>query len=248
MAPSKTFIIAECGINHNGVFDTAVAQIAHAKKAGADAVKFQMYDPKEQAKGVQDQTIVDALDECHISTADMVRLKEMADCIGIEFMCTPFQWKYVDFVDKLVKRHKIGSGQVKGGFGLVGAAAATEKPLIISTGMVDDDELQNALAGAKHPLTGKDPDITLLYCVSKYPTPDHNINFGRMKDLADKFGRSVGFSDHTVGIFASVAAVANGASVIEKHFTTDRSLGGPDQVCSLEPHEFAVMVREIRRL
>lgn len=237
-----TFIIAECGINHGGDFTNAVAQIGYAKHAGANAVKFQLYKAEEQIYSGMDPQLRAVLHRCEFTPDDIKRLSYIAATIGIEFICTPFSREYAEFLGRLdVTRFKIGSGQITKSM-LLQQVDCFEKPVILSTGMGTEADIRAALIDLKR------CDVTLLYCISKYPTPDHLVSIEDMIDLGQRYEKPVGFSDHTAGIWASVAAAARGATVIEKHFTTSRDLGGPDQCCSLEPHEFAHMVHEIRAL
>lgn len=228
------FIIAEAGINHCGSLDRALKMIDIALDAGADAVKFQSFTA--DALGY-DEKLTAFLRSVQLSKDDHEKLKLKADKLGIEFMSTPFSEEWVDFLVELgVKRLKISSGKVMDR-AFVRYARATGLPLIVSNGMTNEREFLNSA----------DYDDTALYCVSQYPTPLHKIDFRKLVKLADYF-KAVGFSDHTQGIAASVIAAAFGAEVIEKHFTLDRRLAGPDQICSIEPNELNEMVAEIRSI
>ena len=244
----RPFIIAEAGVNHNGSMNNAAALIAWAKWAGADAVKFQHYDAGEQVQRYTDSGEINddlesALYDCEFSIDQMVTLKQIADGVGIEFMCTPFNAIKARELDdaKLLKRFKIGSGQIAE-IGMIDMISESGLPTILSLGRTNDEWTARALGSL---LT---VEVTLLYCISKYPTPDIDVKLREISKLETQWGKPVGFSDHTIGIWASVAAAMAGACVIEKHFTTDRGLAGPDHKCSLEPAEFKHMVDQIRAM
>ena len=227
-------IIAEAGINHCGSLDRALKMVEAAADAGANVIKFQSFTADKLG---YDEKLTAFLKGVELSKDDHHKLKLKADKCKIEFMSTPFSAEWVDFLVRLgVKRLKISSGKVKDK-AFVDYARATDLPLIISNGMTNEDEFLDAAAYVN----------TALYCVSQYPTPLHKIDFRKITRLKDFF-LNVGFSDHTQGIAASVIAAASGAAVIEKHFTLDRRLAGPDQICSVEPDELKQMVLEIRQI
>ena len=227
-------IIAEAGINHCGSLDRALKMVEVAADAGANVIKFQSFTADKLG---YDEKLTAFLKGVELSKDDHHKLKLKADKCKIEFMSTPFSTEWVDFLVRLgVKRLKISSGKVKDK-AFVDYARATDLPLIISNGMTNEDEFLDAAAYVD----------TALYCVSQYPTPLHKIDFRKITRLKDFF-LNVGFSDHTQGIEASVIAAASGAAVIEKHFTLDRRLSGPDQICSVEPDELKQMVLEIRQI
>jgi sialic acid synthase SpsE len=227
-------IIAEAGINHCGSLDRALKMVEVAADAGANVVKFQSFTADKLG---YDEKLTAFLRGVELSKDDHNKLKIKADKCGIEFMSTPFSEEWVDFLVWLgVKRLKISSGKVKDK-AFVDYARATDLPLIISNGMIDEADF----------LTSTHFVNTALYCVSQYPTPFHKIDFRKLAKLKELF-LNAGFSDHTQGIAASVIAAASGAVVIEKHFTLDRRLAGPDQICSLEPDELKQMVAEIRQI
>jgi N,N'-diacetyllegionaminate synthase len=228
-------IIAEAGINHLGSLDRALKMVEAAADAGADVVKFQSFTADNLG---YDEKLTAFLRNVQLSKDDHWKLKAKADKLGIEFMSTPFSREWVDFLVELgVKRLKISSGKAKDREFVRYARDALARPLIISNGMTGEHEFQYSAAYLD----------TVLYCVSEYPTPLHKIDFRKLIELRDFF-ETVGFSDHTQGIAASVIAAASGAEVIEKHFTLDRKLAGPDQICSLEPDELKQMVAEIRAI
>ena len=227
-------IIAEAGINHCGSLDRALKMVEAAADAGANVIKFQSFTADKLG---YDEKLTAFLKGVELSKDDHHKLKLKADKCKIEFMSTPFSAEWVDFLVRLgVKRLKISSGKVKDK-AFVDYARATDLPLIISNGMCTPEELAAITT----------PRMTVLYCVSQYPTPLHKVDFRKMMALKNNY-YNYGFSDHTQGIAASVIAAASGAVVIEKHFTLDRRLAGPDQICSIEPDELKQMVLEIRQI
>jgi N,N'-diacetyllegionaminate synthase len=227
-------IIAEAGINHCGSLDRALKMVEVAADAGANVIKFQSFTADKLG---YDEKLTAFLKGVELSKDDHHKLKLKADKCKIEFMSTPFSAEWVDFLVRLgVKRLKISSGKVKDK-AFVDYARATDLPLIISNGMCTPEELAAITT----------PRMTVLYCVSQYPTPLHKVDFRKMMALKNNY-YNYGFSDHTQGIAASVIAAASGAAVIEKHFTLDRRLSGPDQICSVEPDELKQMVLEIRQI
>jgi N,N'-diacetyllegionaminate synthase len=227
-------IIAEAGINHCGSLDRALKMVEVAADAGANVIKFQSFTADKLG---YDEKLTAFLKGVELSKDDHHKLKLKADKCKIEFMSTPFSAEWVDFLVRLgVKRLKISSGKVKDK-AFVDYARATDLPLIISNGMCTPEELAAITT----------PRMTVLYCVSQYPTPLHKVDFRKMMALKNNY-YNYGFSDHTQGIAASVIAAASGAVVIEKHFTLDRRLAGPDQICSVEPDELKQMVLEIRQI
>lgn len=229
----SVFVIAEAGINACGSLVRALRMVEVAHECGADAVKFQSFDVDKL--GYADAELNALLRDVRLSKDDHVKLKRRADEIGIEFMSTPFDTDWCDFlVDLGVKRLKISSGKVMDS-AFVSHLRAAGPPLIISNGMADAETFR----------ANTQPRDTVLYCVSQYPTPLYKIDLREMGKLRRSYFE-VGFSDHTLGIAASVLAAAAGAQVIEKHFTLDSDLPGPDQICSVEPSELTEMIQEIR--
>jgi N-acetylneuraminate synthase len=252
------FVIAEAGVNHNGELDLALRLCDAARAAGADAVKFQTFRAEDlvlpgaptaqyQARqtGQQDQFAM--LQQLELSAAKHQAIRSHCDAIGIEFFSTPFSVAAVDMLVRLgVRRIKLSSGELTHR-ALVERAAAARLPLLVSTGMATMDEIREALqwiAGARGGLDG----VTVLHCTSAYPAPDEALNLKAMVSMAADLGVAVGYSDHSLGIEAALAAVALGARVIEKHLTLDRTLPGPDHSASLEPAPFKAMVDGIRRV
>lgn len=231
-----TFKIAEIGVNHNGSHGIAVELAAEAMRAGVDAVKFQAFDPDRLAeKGSKKH---DLLSWLKLSDDALSSIAESCKQLGVEFMCTPFDPYHLDLIASLgVKRIKISSGSVTN-LPFMAAVGNVGLPIIISNGMCNDMQMEAALSKLRG-------HVTILYCVSKYPTPETDIHLEEIDRLKKRFGCPVGYSDHTTGLFASVAAAAAGAVVVEKHFTKSRNQIGPDHVCSMEPGEIHAWVREI---
>lgn len=220
------FVIAEIGVNHQGDMSRVGQLILDAKKAGADACKFQLFRNRPEIEHLR-------LDEAQMKSAAGI-----CAMIGIEFMCTPFHLEAVAFLDPLVKRHKVASGFLTDK-AMLDAVCATGKPVILSTGMSEYKDVMKAIRARNK--------LSILHCVSSYPCPDNEANLGALRwRYTQNF--PIGYSDHTEGTLACIAAVALGAQIIEKHLTFDKKAQGPDHKCSAEPEEFADMVRQIRRV
>ncbi|KUJ71616.1 N-acetylneuraminate synthase [Thiomicrospira sp. WB1] len=255
----STFIIAEAGVNHNGSLDQAVQLIDAAVAAGADAVKFQTYQTEalvtqtaEQATYQADNTGVresqfDMLKRLELSKADHEILWAHCQRQGIEFMSTAFDALSIDFLHQLgVRRWKIPSGELLS-TPYLRQIAALNQPTILSTGMGALDEVDGAIKTLLEAGLVKN-QLTVLHATSAYPTPFDEVNLRAMHTLRQRYGVSVGLSDHSQGIEVPIAAVALGASVIEKHFTLDKTMPGPDHKASLEPGELKQMVQSIRHI
>ena len=252
------FVIAEAGVNHNGDIAMALQLCNAAKKAGADAVKFQTFRAEDlvvrgaptaeyQARQTGDQDQYAMLERLELSEDHHQKIKAHCDAIGIEFFSTPFSVSAVDMLVKLgVKRLKLSSGELTHR-ALVEHAAATQLPLLMSTGMGTMNEIIEAVAWVSA-ARGHLRDVVVLHCTSAYPAPDETLNLLAMQSMARELKMAIGYSDHSLGIEAPLAAVALGAVVIEKHLTLDRHLPGPDHSASLEPDEFLRMVQGIRRV
>jgi N,N'-diacetyllegionaminate synthase len=252
------FVIAEAGVNHNGELGLALRLCDAAKAGGADAVKFQTFraedlvvpgaptaEYQKRQTGEQDQ--FGMLRKLELTHAQHERIRDHCDAIGIEFFSTPFSVEAVDMLVALgVKRLKMPSGELTHR-ALVEHACATGLPVILSTGMATLDEVREALQWAGEVRTSLD-GLSVLHCTSAYPAPDEALNLRAIATLREAFKLPVGYSDHSEGIEASLAAVSLGATIIEKHVTLDRTMAGPDHAASLEPNEFAAMVRGIRRI
>lgn len=250
-------IIAEAGVNHNGSLERAKEMALAAKKAGADIVKYQTAVPEqvvsrfaEKADYQKQQTgseesQLEMIKKIHFGFEEHRQLKEYCDEIGIRYLSTPFDLDSIDFLATLdMPVWKIPSGEITN-LPYLEKVAALKKPLILSTGMSMLSEIEDALAVLEE--NGCE-DVTLLHCNTEYPTPMEDVNLLAMRDLEEQFAMPVGFSDHTLGIEADIAAAALGACVIEKHFTLDKTLEGPDHQASLEPDELEAMVRAIRNI
>lgn len=252
------FVIAEAGVNHNGDTAMALRLCDAALAAGADAVKFQTFRAHDlvvpgaptagyQARETGEQDQFAMLGKLELSQAQHETIKAHCDAVGIEFFSTPFSTDAVDMLVRLgVRRLKLSSGELTHK-ALVERAAAAALPLLVSTGMATMEEIAEALrwiAAARGSMEG----VTLLHCTSAYPAPDAALNLNALRSMARDLGVAIGYSDHSLGIEAPLAAVALGATVIEKHLTLDRTLPGPDHSASLEPEEFGRMVAGIRRV
>lgn len=250
------YIIAEAGDNHNGQFDLAIRLIDVAAAAGADCVKFQTFKTEEviskYAKKAQyqidttgDETQFDMVKKLELPFDDFIKLHAYCQNKQIAFLSTPFDIPSVSFLQTLhLPLWKIPSGEITNLPYLL-AVANTKKPVILSTGMCSMEEIQSAVTVLKENGT---PKITLLHCNTEYPTPFEDVNLHAMRTLKERFGMDVGYSDHTTGIEVPIAAAALGASVIEKHFTLDKNMEGPDHRASLDPLELRAMVASIRNI
>lgn len=256
---SRVIIIAEAGVNHNGDYEMAKRMVVAAKNAGADYIKFQTAIPKEviskfavmadyQKNNVgKEESQLEMCEKIHLPLSAYKSLKEYCDEVGIKFMSTPFDLVSIDTLAELDMDYmKIPSGEITN-LPYLRKITKLGIPVIMSTGMCEPDEIESAL----NVLTDnglKKGDIILLHCNTEYPTPMCDVNLKAMLEMRDRFGVRVGYSDHTKGIEVPVAAVALGAEVIEKHFTLDKTLPGPDHVASLEPSELKAMVDAIRNV
>jgi N-acetylneuraminate synthase len=251
-----TYIIAEIGVNHGGDMELAEKMVSAAKTAGADAVKFQTFSAKalatastpkvEYQKRTTDgpNTQLEMLEKLEFKREDHPRIIEYCKKVGIEFISTPYDIESAQFLDSLnVSCYKVASADIVD-LPLHRTIAQTMRPSIVATGMATMEEIQDCLKEY-----GNTPasQVCLLHCVSNYPCSDFSLCLKAMQSLKEQFGTLVGFSDHSVDSFAASLSVALGASVIEKHFTLDKKLFGPDHQASATPEEFAVMVHAVRR-
>ncbi len=252
----SVYIIAEAGVNHNGSFKLACKLVDAAKAAGVDCIKFQTFKSKNlvshtaqkaeyQKDTTGDGSQVDMLKKLELSYEEFIALKQYCDKIGITFLSTPFDFDSIEFLNSIdMPFWKVPSGEVTNLPYLL-ALAKTGKPVVMSTGMCEMAEIEAAIRVFHENGTN---DIKLLHCNTEYPTPFEDVNLLAMQTMRDTFGLEVGYSDHTKGIEVPVAAVALGATFIEKHFTLDRNMEGPDHKASLEPDELAAMVSSIRHI
>ena len=256
----KTLIIAEAGVNHNGNIETAKKLVVTARECGADIIKFQTFDVNSlvskyavmadyQKKNLGMEDSDEALQKGMLSKLaltfqDFRMLADYCSESGIRFLSTPFDIKSIHFLDEIQAIWKIPSGEINNYPYLV-EIARTGKDIILSTGMSRMEEVDEALKVLRENGAGK---ITLLHCTTNYPTPMEEVNLKAMLTLKEHCGCPVGYSDHTRGIEVAIAAAALGAEVIEKHFTLDRNMAGPDHKASLEPGELKAMVQAIRNI
>jgi len=252
---TKAFLVAEIGINHNGDISLAEDMICAAAEAGADAVKFQNYRTEDflsdrnlfytytsQGKEITEPQF-DMFKRCELTRADLGRLKKASESAGVEFFGTPTG------VEGINELREIGATWIKNGSDYLGhlplirEMARSGIPTILSTGMATEEEITEAVEAFRGAGGG---DLVLLACTSAYPAPSDSLHLRRITSLAQKYGCPAGFSDHSAGWEAAVASVCVGACMVEKHFTTDRHLQGPDQWFSSTPVEFAELVRRVR--
>ena len=237
---SPTFVVAEIGVNHNGDMRTAERLVKEAARCGADAVKFQTYITEKRV--AKDSPIYGILKQCELSHQAQMTLKALAESEGMIFFSTPFDEESVDFLASLnVLVYKIASFDLVN-LALIRKVASVRRPVIASRGMADRAEMDRAV----HILDERQVPYVLLHCISAYPTPKDQANLNVIRALSQTYDCPVGYSDHTLGVEVPVYAVAVGAKVIEKHFTLDKGMTGPDHALSADPREFAQMVARIR--
>jgi len=254
---SKTYIIAEAGVNHNGRLDLALKLCDAAKECGVDAIKFQTWKTEliiaEGTKMAEyqknnlntEESQFDMLKKLELSYDQFTTIKEYCNKIGIQFLSTADETESLDFLCELgIPFIKLGSGDINN-VPYLRYVAGKGIPVILSTGMSSMKDVVLAYDTLKE--AGAD-DITVLHCTTNYPCPMNEVNLRSMITIKDTLKCRVGYSDHTMGTEVPVAAVALGAKVIEKHFTLDRNMEGPDHPASLEPHELKEMVRQIRNI
>lgn len=256
-----TLIIAEAGVNHNGSIDIARQMVDKAVEAGVDIIKFQTFKSEKlvsksarqaeyQKKNIgtkSDDSQLSMLKKLELSEQDHVELMAYCKQKGIKFFSTAFDMDSIDYLHSLnMGLWKIPSGEITN-YPYIKKIAQYGEPVILSTGMCEMDDISAAVSvllkyGVKR------EQITILHCNTEYPTPYEDVNLRAMNTIKDEFNVNVGYSDHTKGIEVPIAAVALGASVIEKHFTLDRNMEGPDHKASLEPDELKAMVSAIRNI
>jgi len=254
---TRTYIIAEIGINHNGSLDLAKQMILSAKICGVDAVKFQTFKASEfisdksqmYSYTSQGETItepqIDMFERVEFSIEDWKELFKYCDEIGIESFTTPQNPTDLDLILSItsVPKIKVGSDDLTN-LPLMQYYASKGLPMIISTGMSYEEEINDAITVIKE---SGCKDLTVLHCVSLYPTPLHKVNMNKMLTIKNKFGVKIGFSDHTLGTDACFTATLLGATVLEKHFTLDKNLPGPDHWFSANPIELKKLVDDVRK-
>ncbi len=250
----KVFIIAEAGVNHNGSLDLAKKLVDKAVEAGVDCIKFQTFKSENlvsmsaqmaeyQKENLgKDESQYKMLKELELSFREFKELKKYCEEKNIMFLSTPFDLESCDFLNDLdMKIFKIPSGEITN-LPYLRKINSFGKKVILSTGMANLNEIQDALNVLK------DCEVSLLHCTTEYPCPYDNVNLNAIDTLRKEFKLEVGYSDHTQGIEVPIAAVAKGATIIEKHFTLDRNMEGPDHKASLEPNELKQMVTSIRNI
>lgn len=249
------FVIAEISANHNGKIANALKLIEEAAKAGADAVKIQTYRPdtitlasdREDFKisgGLWNgRTLFDLYQEAHLPWEWHADLFDYAKQLKIPIFSSPFDFSAIDYLEDLgTPAYKIASFEIVD-LPLIDYAARTGKPLIISTGMANKQEISEAIAVAKNAGCNQ---LAVLHCVSGYPAPAEEYNLKTIKKMSKEFGVPVGLSDHTIGSTCAIASVVMGANIIEKHFTLDRTGGGPDDSFSMEPQDLEQLCRDVK--
>lgn len=255
---NPTFIIAELSANHMNDFNIAVKTIEAMAESGADAVKFQTFTPDtitldcdnkyfqiNQGTVWDGQVLYDLYEEAYMPWEWQPSLKKIAEDLGLIVFSSPFDKTSVDFLEDMdVPAYKIASFEITD-IPLIEYVASMGKPIIISTGIADLEDIELAI---KTCLNVGNDKISLLKCTSSYPAPFEEINLKTILDMVEKFNVIVGLSDHTVGSDVPIAAVTLGANIIEKHFILDRNMGGPDSEFSMEPFEFKEMVNSIRNV
>ena len=251
-------IIAEAGVNHNGSIHTAFKMVDAAVRAGADYIKFQTFHADAlvtfqcEAAGYQKDNAgasrqKEMLKKLELTYDDFIKLKDYCDSVGIGFLSTPFDEESISFLASLKPDYmKVPSGEITN-LPYLRQMALTGIPVIISTGMALPEDI--ALAMKPFRKAGyASVDTILLHCTTQYPTPMSDVNLKAMKTLGSTFGCPTGYSDHTLGIEVPIAAAALGAVIIEKHFTLDRQMEGPDHRASIEPHELKAMVETVHNV
>ena len=256
---NTTLVIAEAGVNHNGSIDLAKKLIDEASNAGADIIKFQSYNTDllttksakkanyQKNSNLQDESQFDMLRKYELNKSDHIELQSHCNKKNISFLSTPFDTDSVKMLAGLGMRlFKVPSGEVTnlpylrliGSYGL---------PVILSTGMCTFKEVEQCVEILLKSGLCKEK-LTILHCNTEYPTPFNDVNLNVIPELAERFGVNVGYSDHTKGIEVAIAAVALGARVIEKHFTLDKCMNGPDHAASINPEELKLMISSIRNI
>lgn len=254
----RTLIIAEAGVNHNGSIELAKQLVDKAATAGVDYVKFQTFKTEKLVArsarlasyqknniGTDDNSQFAMLKKLELSPAQHEELVSYCKTKGVKFFSTAFDLDSIDYLHSLdLGLWKIPSGEITN-YPFIKKIAQYGEPVILSTGMCNMQDIENAVETLRK---WGAPKITILHCNTEYPTPFYDVNLKAMESIRQKFGVEVGYSDHTQGIEVPIAAVALGATVIEKHFTLDRNMEGPDQKASLEPDELNAMVSAIRNI
>jgi len=256
---SKTLIIAEAGVNHNGSIDLAIKLIDAAAKSGADYVKFQTFIAENcistfaekavyqiENTNKEDETQLEMVKKLELSFEDHFKLIKHCELRNINFLSTAFDFESIEFLKDKIDFYKIPSGEITN-LPYLEKVANLGLPIVMSTGMATMKEVKSAFNVLRKNGIKKE-NITILHCNTEYPTPMEDVNLTAMLSIAKELGVKIGYSDHTLGIEVPIAAVTLGAKVIEKHFTLDRAMEGPDHIASLEPNELKAMVTAIRNI
>ncbi|MFA4825900.1 MAG: N-acetylneuraminate synthase family protein [Methanoregula sp.] len=243
----QVLIIAEIGNNHEGNFDTAIKLVHAAAECGVDGVKFQTFKT-EKFVSMADTARFERLKSFELTYSQFSKLSELAHTLGMLFISTPLDLESAKFLDSIIDAYKIASGD-NNFYPLIDEVAKTGKPVFISTGASDPELIGNAVSALENGWEkyNKRSDLAILHCVSCYPAPEKQVNLQILAYLANKYRYSIGYSDHTTGIEASVLAVACGARIIEKHFTLDNEFSSfRDHQLSADPKDMSELVRRIR--
>lgn len=250
----KCYIIAEAGVNHNGRLDLALKMVDVAKEAGVDAVKFQTFKSEgvmtknvpmaeyQKKNTGKFQSMLDMARRLELKYDDFIKIKKYCDKKGITFLSTPHSYDAIDFLNGLVSAFKFGSGDLTN-LPALQHAAKFKKPIILGTGMANMAEVKEAIKCVKKAGNNK---IIALHCTTNYPCPFEEVNLRVIQTMMEELDVLIGYSDHTLGIEVPIMAVGLGVCMIEKHFTLDRNMAGPDHKASLEPDELRKMVEAIR--
>jgi N-acetylneuraminate synthase len=245
---AHVLVIAEAGMNHDGSLGNAIRMAEVAAECGADAVKFQLHEAAAETTRdapsppyFEHESRWEYFERTAFTDDEWATLKDACDQARIEFFCSAFSVEAVERLERLgVARYKIGSGEVTN-LELVRRVAATGKPVLLTSGMSSWAELDAAVEAAGD-------DVTVLQCTSEYPTPPEHVGLNVLAELRERYGKPVGLSDHSLGNYAAFAAVALGATVVEKHFTLSNELYGPDAALALEPDELEDLVDGVRSI
>lgn len=253
----KTYIIAEVGPNHQGKFSIAKDMVLQLSKIGIDAVKFQLnfpencysgdsFKPKYQVENDDNPSQLEMSKKFQLTVEEHRELFKICNENNVDYLCSAFEMKGITFLTNEldIRYYKISSGEILT-LDLLEYISKQNKPILLSTGMATYEEIQESL---NHLEKNGKKDITILHCISNYPTPPEDVNLNVMLEISKKFDVPVGFSDHTLGNEAAIAAVTLGASVVEKHVTFDKNAEGPDHKASSTVQEFAELVQSIRKV
>jgi N,N'-diacetyllegionaminate synthase len=255
----KTIVIAEAGVNHNGDIELAKKLVDSAAFAGADFVKFQTFKAEKlvtvgavkanyqkENTNKSDESQLEMLRKLELTFDEFILLSQYCEERNIGFLSSPFDLETIEFLAPLIPFYKIPSGEITN-YPYLKKIASMGKPIVLSTGMCINEDIKNALEVLMQNGLSKN-DISILHCNTEYPTPMKDVNLNAMLSIKEMFEVNVGYSDHTIGIEVPIAAVALGARIIEKHFTLDKNMKGPDHKASLNPTELTNMIKSIRNI